>query len=885
MRNSNLPLFPSDNVHDCLQSPVEEKGIEVDENRIEGGPDFGRRSGGFGLADPLQKMPGILDVQGLSEEGKENRLKRRSSALYLPNFADGNCIKPSLPLREINVELETKPKLQKRSEKVFFENNTGIDGFPSLAFKKHHLVFEVVSIDADKSGRLIFVKEVNGENLFQLKLESFWSHTKLTVGTRMKIIDPRFDKNNVISVTQDQGIIVVEPTVLISSTTLAQGFWCKRKAIFSEKFRSCDTNIALTLGNVCHELFQTALVRRPRIITEAWLLMEFRNNIASKLIFDFVVLEVTPEEFEEQMKPYLKNIMQWMKAHMPSPTGNNKPLSDGSVIADIEDIEANVWSNTIGVKGRIDVVLRRKNDGAIIPFELKTGKSSYSMEHEAQVLMYCLLLSERGSGQIPSGLLLYMKDNKSTPVNPNLVKLKGVLTTRNEMAFFAGKLGIDTFPNPLTETRFCSKCQYATHCSLLQNYNSNNTGISEEMGKFAAERTAHLSQEELLYGKKWIEWTFDEWEANKKKKNMDKIFEDSPTKRETDGSAISYVTLTNCEKKDGGEFWWSFQKMDSSELPLKTLEVGDMAVISTNSFVAIELGIVVDRTKESVTVKCSKKLAEVFSESDRIFHLDKYDSQTMFSNQLNGIVNLMSNTPEAKKVRDIVINENPPKTRKLLKSEVESIKSLVKGLSEIQVKAVVKALMAEDYFLLQGSKDSGKMDTVVAIAKCFIALGKSVLFTGHTNTVVDNMLLKLKEVFPEEKLLRIGGRMEELKSLRLEEKISKYKSWKEVLDSCRPMLMKIPIVVTTFATASSHQFFNWRSKFDLCILDGAASTLQSTVFKPLILASSFIFVDDCRESGSVISCDEKKEKSVSLVEKLVPVAEKVGAYMKLDIFV
>ena len=174
--------------------------------------------------------------------------------------------------------------------------------------------------------------------------------------------------------------------------------------------------------------------------------MEFRNSVASKLIFDLFVLDITPEEFEEQMKPYLKNITQWMRTHMMSPTGVNKPLSDGSVISDIEDIEANVWSNTIGVKGRIDVVLRRKNDGKIIPFELKTGKSSYSMEHEAQVLMYCLLLSERGSGQIPSGLLLYMKDNTSTPVNPNLAKLKGVLTTRNEMGFYVSKLGIDTFP-------------------------------------------------------------------------------------------------------------------------------------------------------------------------------------------------------------------------------------------------------------------------------------------------------------------------------------------------------------------------------------------------------------------------------------------------------
>ena len=61
----------------------------------------------------------------------------------------------------------------------------------------------------------------------------------------------------------------------------------------------------------------------------------------------------------------------------------------------MHDIEENVWSPVLGLKGKIDVTGQfsiKKNDAtrqqmmkAILPIELKTGKDWQSMEHRVQV--------------------------------------------------------------------------------------------------------------------------------------------------------------------------------------------------------------------------------------------------------------------------------------------------------------------------------------------------------------------------------------------------------------------------------------------------------------------------------------------------------------------
>jgi DNA replication ATP-dependent helicase Dna2 len=80
--------------------------------------------------------------------------------------------------------------------------------------------------------------------------------------------------------------------------------------------------------------------------------------------------------------------------------GENTPKL--ASVSKVLDIEENVWSPSFGLKGKIDATVQvtfRGVEGrirsAVIPFELKTGRSIQNLSHRAQTTMYNLLLSER----------------------------------------------------------------------------------------------------------------------------------------------------------------------------------------------------------------------------------------------------------------------------------------------------------------------------------------------------------------------------------------------------------------------------------------------------------------------------------------------------------
>lgn len=56
------------------------------------------------------------------------------------------------------------------------------------------------------------------------------------------------------------GIVILEPETLISSTTMSQLSWCKRKALFNERLRGYGANLAMLLGTCAHELFQVCFI-------------------------------------------------------------------------------------------------------------------------------------------------------------------------------------------------------------------------------------------------------------------------------------------------------------------------------------------------------------------------------------------------------------------------------------------------------------------------------------------------------------------------------------------------------------------------------------------------------------------------------------------------
>ena len=84
--------------------------------------------------------------------------------------------------------------------------------------------------------------------------------------------------------------------------------------------------------------------------------------------------------------------------------------------------------------------------------------------------------------------------------------------------------------DPRLDTMFCGKCPFSQHCTILQKFTPSEN-VSMEMESFAECQISHLSESELEYGKQWLQWIFMEWKTDKKRKNMEGVFMESPSQR------------------------------------------------------------------------------------------------------------------------------------------------------------------------------------------------------------------------------------------------------------------------------------------------------------------------------------------------------------------
>lgn len=125
----------------------------------------------------------------------------------------------------------------------------------------------------------------------------------------------------------------------------------------------------------------------------------------------------------------------------------------------------------------------------------------------------------------------------------------------------------------------------------------------------------------------------------------------------------------------------------------------------------------------------------------------------LFSN----LSRLMANTPSAKKLRGIIIDENVRsfEANGIPRSLQESFQPILKSLNEYQRIAVLKALYCKEFCLIDGLPGTGKTHLIVALIRLAAVLRLSIFLTSFTHSAVDNVLLKLSQ-YKDVDFLRIG---------------------------------------------------------------------------------------------------------------------------------
>lgn len=112
----------------------------------------------------------------------------------------------------------------------------------------------------------------------------------------------------------------------------------------------------------------------------------------------------------------------------PGPTGGAGARGDGPAGAG-----SAFYRRTQSAPARKEVKTRYT---AIMPMEIKTGRSVDALEHRAQTMLYTLMMSDRYGTKVDSGLLYYTRSGDMHRVRRTRNEVRGLIVGRNELAYW-----------------------------------------------------------------------------------------------------------------------------------------------------------------------------------------------------------------------------------------------------------------------------------------------------------------------------------------------------------------------------------------------------------------------------------------------------------------
>lgn len=222
------------------------------------------------------------------------------------------------------------------------------------------------------------------------------------------------------------------------------------------------------------------------------------------------------------------------------------------------------------------------------------------------------------------------------------------------------------------------------------------------------------------------------------------------------------------------------------------MSVGDAIVVSAEpDMLALAKGYITELTPEEVTVGIDHKIdPQDIGERARTksggkalyddvveFRIDKDEMFTGMARIRHNLANLFYVNGDTRRL-ELVVDLRPPVFNKQYDELLDSphhapaLLEIAKPLNSSQNLAMEKVLNAEDYALILGMPGTGKTTIIAALIKVLVDLGKTVFLTSYTNSAVDTILLKLKDVHFG--ILRVGN-LEKVRLRAASERIEKLK--------------------------------------------------------------------------------------------------------------
>ncbi|CAH1395001.1 unnamed protein product [Nezara viridula] len=667
------------------------------------------------------------------------------------------------------------------------------------------------------------------------------------------------------------GLLVTSPDKLISGTTIVGSVYCMRKTILSHIFKEVGggTRYPMVLGSSVHQLFQEALKQKYFSIEE--IEKEYKRMIGSKdFILNMFLEKMDYAEITNKLYSFIEHIHKFMKIYISGYSNSDNDNNWSGEIIETQDIEENIYSPVLGVKGKVDATVRVqvRNKVKTMPLELKTGKVSFSIEHRGQVILYCMLLKQMGY-LVDSGLLLYLSSGvEMKEIKCEEKEVRDLTLLRNGLCHWlikstsiedADNLTFPPLPPPINR-KSCSSCPYLIPCyAALREKNLSELKEGNLLSEFGSVATKHLSDNHIKFVFHWVSLIF--LEKGSSKSSLSDIWTVDSEIREKTGKCLAQMKVDSCVKADGVQFIVTFSKTDGSLLETE-LTPGQLIIISSENRIAQALGKVQDISPMTISVMLDKHL-----KSDKVMTIDLYDSDSTYNILMNNLTILLENNDRSAALRELIIDLKIPTFSAKLSSKIKRIgEDIFARLNREQVRAVLQAISAENYILIKGMPGAGKTTTMAALIELLTRLGLKVLVTSFTHSAVDNILINL---VGKVKMLRIGP--EYRVHPKLKEFTENYylQSLKEVNTANIEKLFTDKNVVGVTCFGCKHLWIE-RQIFDVCLVDEAAQVSLPAVLKPISLAKKFILVGDPKQLPALVLNEKARELGlgISLFERL-----------------
>lgn len=710
-------------------------------------------------------------------------------------------------------------------------------------------------------------------------LEGAWVYTYFDIGSTVCIICKNIQGNWVIN--SEHGLLVYEPDFLLPTTSLVSSLWCKRRSALNMRFKSLGgSNEYMLVGSIVHGIFQCALENNiidTEVIEEMITKCVSKDNVI-KCLFE---CNISLAWIKNEVKKYIPKIQEFIKTYVNNSksaiTSANSELLQkkdnwkGS-IDDIEDVEENIWCPEFGLKGKIDVTIRANKQR--MPLEIKTGKASISAEHRGQVILYLMMMKKIGY-DVSSGLLLYLKEGVLKEISASEREERDLIHLRNELVYYLmqkpdivdEKNMLLKLPAPINHTS-CKTCPLKTICVVYAHFNKEDISSNTVLQQIQQEALEYLSETHIHYFMKWASLNIIESMSNASTRDMKEIYLTTPEEREKNGKCISNLKLVRISKEsDDASTEHVFERSKNYSLVnLLTIGMfeGQYVIVSSSKRHAIATGFIRNVTNNSITISLDRKISDQYQ--NEIFCIDNWTSDLGQGYNLGNLALLLDSTPKSENLRKIIIDKISPTFKSTLPKEIGiKGKYILRRLNDVQQRAVLKAIAANEYFLIKGMPGTGKTTTIVALIQLFYELKKTVLITSHTNSAVDNVCLKLMKFGV--KFIRLGSSakihqdLHEYSEHNLTKHCTSPEEYEKVFENAQ--------IIATTCMSSGHPALSKRT-MDVCIVDESTQVSQSSIIRPLYACKTFILIGDPDQLPAVIRNQKAKKlgMSESLFERL-----------------